>query len=41
MVRLLAENPHAQLGLKDSLGNTCYEAHADAYSYDEAANLVE
>lgn len=41
MVRLLAEHPNMDLGLKDALGNTCYEAHADAYAYDEAANLVE
>jgi hypothetical protein len=41
MVRLLSESPNIDLGLKDSLGNTCYEAHADAYGFDEAANLVE
>ena len=29
------------LSLTNLTKNTCYEAHADAYGYDEAANLVE
>ena len=41
LVKLLAEHPSIDLSLKDSLGNTCYEANADAYGYDEAANFVE
>ena len=41
MVKLLMNQKELDLGIKNSLNNTCYEAHADAYGYDEAANIVE
>ena len=41
MVKLLANHPGIDLNLKNSLNNTCFEAHADGYGYDEAAIYVE
>ena len=41
MVKLLTNHPGINLDLKNSIGNTCFEAHADGYGFDEAANYVE
>ena len=41
MIKLLLAQDKIDLGLKNSLGNTCYEAYADSYGYDEGANLAE
>ena len=41
MVKLLADNPDIDLNLKNSMDKTSFEAHADGYGYDEAANYVE
>ena len=41
MVKLLLGQKSIDLGLKNSLGNTCYEAYADSFGYDEGANLAE
>ena len=41
MVKLLTNHPGIDLDLKNSIGNTCFEAHADGYGFDEAANYVE
>merc|ERR1740117_1627039 len=41
LVKYLADNPDTDLTLKNSLLNTCFEAHADGYGYDEAAIYVE
>ena len=41
MVKTLVEHPDIDLNLRNSMGKTSFEAHADGYGYDEAANFVE
>ena len=41
MVKTLVEHPDIDLNLRNSMGKTSFEAYADGYGYDEAANFVE
>lgn len=41
LIKYLIQQKDIDLGAKNKLNNTCYEAHADSYGYDEVTDIVE